>query len=100
MTKKLQKFDLGDIQITHRAWQACSKAGADTHTLLCKHQRGQWGSVAQTEAMSNAEAAATGTGQIIGVHFLDPEAVWIITRFGYGAPLTKVCMPVEYNAGR
>ncbi len=87
-------FMLGQVAATPGALDLLDRTATNAIDLLCRHQRGDWGTLPPEDAAANLRSIDEGC-RILSSYFLNAEErIWIITEADRS--VTTLLLPSEY----
>ncbi|MBE0436468.1 MAG: hypothetical protein IBX56_11765 [Methylomicrobium sp.] len=86
-------FGLGRTMASPGAMVVMQGMGLSPISLLSRHQRGDWGELAEEDKAANDEAVTNGRRVFSAYHF-DTVKFWVITEADRS--LTTILLPEEY----
>jgi hypothetical protein len=86
-------FELGEIVGTPAALDVLERAGVSPASLLRRHASGDWGDVAEVDAIENTLSVREGF-RILSSYQVGEDRVWIITKADRSASI--ILLPKEY----
>jgi hypothetical protein len=88
------RFPLGSTVATPGALEALDRNHETAHTLLGRHQSGDWGDLDAADRTENEQALIQGTRILSAYRLLDATRVWVITEADRSS--TCILLPNEY----
>lgn len=90
---KKAKFKLGQIVVTRGVWDWVNQEISVLHSILQRHQSGDWGELEKEDKLANDSALQLGA-RILSCYRVNNRKVWILTEGDRS--VTTILLPEEY----
>jgi len=88
------RFRLGRILATPAAVEVLADAKVSIVDLLCRHVRGDWGDLAESDRQQNERSVEVGARLLSSYVLQNRQTVWVITEADRSA--TTFLLPGDY----